>query len=288
MSATERATKRAIKRSVRRPRRRQEHDASPDAILASAGITPARARLSRPVVGITTTTEAVTAPFGVGIDGDAAPVQFGRIIQENGGVPVLLPPVVSAADVQHHLALVDGLVLSGGFDMHPNFLGAEAEPGATYDPRKDRYEWRLLDRALDKDVPLLAVGRGLRLLNAFLGGTPPEAGEVDRLEPQSPQEARKRLEMRQSIRVVSKTLLSRIVRVGSMKVDTLESAQLGQLSESMKADAYGADRSVQAAEVTERRFALAVRFHPELMTVEEKVGSQIIGALVAAARGESL
>lgn len=125
--------------------------------------------MTRPVVGITTYVEP--ARWG-SWDRDAAllPHSYVAAVVAAGGVPVLLPPVPDGAGAA--IGILDGLLVSGGADVDPARYGQK--PHATTDrPRTDRDSWEadLLRLALDRRLPVLAVCRGLQVLNVALGGT---------------------------------------------------------------------------------------------------------------------
>ena len=89
-----------------------------------------------------------------------------------GGYPVLLPPAPATADPAALLSFLDGLVLPGGPDVDSRSYGAEPQ-AHTDQPREERDAWEfaLCHAALDNDLPLLAICRGLQVLNVALGGS---------------------------------------------------------------------------------------------------------------------
>ena len=89
-----------------------------------------------------------------------------------GAIPLVLPFDYDAVDVEQVLSICDGLLMTGGPDVDPHLYGEEplAECGPTQAVRDD-LEYRLLEKALASDMPILAVCRGSQLLNVFLGGT---------------------------------------------------------------------------------------------------------------------
>src|SRR5205085_495752 len=91
-------------------------------------------------------------------------------VKRAGGIAMLLPIDLRAPGVL--LERIDGLLLIGGADVDPASYGAEPHPAteATY-PERDRFEIELLTGALARGVPLLAICRGMQLLNVALGGT---------------------------------------------------------------------------------------------------------------------
>jgi putative glutamine amidotransferase len=121
----------------------------------------------RPIIGITTYVAA--ASWGVWQDVPATllPHDYASAVREAGGRAVLLPPDDEDADV---LRAVDGLVLAGGPDLGPALYGAEPEPLTVPHPERDSGEMTLVRRALERDLPVLGVCRGMQLLAVATGG----------------------------------------------------------------------------------------------------------------------
>jgi gamma-glutamyl-gamma-aminobutyrate hydrolase PuuD len=134
---------------------------------ASDGTTPAAGR--RPLIGITSYLER--ARFGVwDLDSVLLPREYTDSVVRTGGIPVVLPP---AGDGYSELvARLDGLILAGGADVDPDRYGQAADPATEgLRPDRDGFEFGLLTEALATDLPVLAVCRGMQVLNSALGGT---------------------------------------------------------------------------------------------------------------------
>jgi anthranilate synthase component 2/putative glutamine amidotransferase len=129
----------------------------------------------RPLIGLTTYRQ--TARWGAW-DRDAAfvPGTYLDVVVRAGGQPVLIPPgrdvdSEAAQDVAGLCEVLDGLVLIGGGDVSPDRYGQVHDPRTTgTSAGRDRLELELLRRAIDSGLPVLAVCRGLQLLNVALGG----------------------------------------------------------------------------------------------------------------------
>ena len=101
------------------------------------------------------------------------PSTYAAAVQRAGGMALVLPPDDAMVDgPDEALDMLDGLLLAGGSDIDPATYGAEpaAETGPVY-PARDRFEIALARRALERDIPLLGVCRGMQLLNVAMGGT---------------------------------------------------------------------------------------------------------------------
>jgi putative glutamine amidotransferase len=101
------------------------------------------------------------------------PESYVSAVQDAGGIAILLPPDERALDDPDPvLDLIDGLILAGGVDVDPRAYGAD--PHETTDApnvARDRFELALARHALDRDLPILGVCRGMQLLNVAAGGT---------------------------------------------------------------------------------------------------------------------
>ena len=150
--------------------------------------------------------------------------------------------------------------------------------GATR-PERDRFELALGYRALERDLPLLGICRGMQMLNVASGGTieqhlPERIGtEVHRHTPGSFSD--------HSVRIAPGSLTSRVVGSDSADVMSHHHQGVAELGEGVEATGWSeGDEVVEAIELPDRRFAVGVLWHPE-----EDERSRVIGALVEEARG---
>jgi putative glutamine amidotransferase len=126
--------------------------------------------MGRPIIGITGELEA--ARWGNWIrEAVVSPVSYTRAVERAGGTPVILPPV-PATSVPVLIAGLNGLVLTGGRDVDPSLYDeAPHQKTDVPDHRRDRFELILTRAAIDADLPFLAIGRGMHILNVARGGT---------------------------------------------------------------------------------------------------------------------
>lgn len=98
--------------------------------------------------------------------------RYARAVERAGGDPVILNPALYPLP-DALLAGLDGLLLTGGPDVHPNRYGQAIDPaaGVMLDEPRDDYEFPLIEAALAADVPVLAICRGMQVLNVALGGS---------------------------------------------------------------------------------------------------------------------
>ena len=124
------------------------------------------------MIGICTTLEK--ARWSVwDLDAALLPMNYVRAVQSAGGMALLLPPDEQLVEEPDEvLALLDGLILAGGADIDPSTYGAPRDPH-TLDtvPERDRFEVALARGAIERDIPLLGICRGMQLINVACGGT---------------------------------------------------------------------------------------------------------------------
>jgi anthranilate synthase component 2/putative glutamine amidotransferase len=211
----------------------------------------------RPRIGITTYLEPTI--WGVWErDASLLPRAYLDAVVAAGGVPVLLPPVGTDPTL---LDVLDGLVVAGGCDVDPGSYGAVPHP-ATVDtrPGRDEHEAVLIRAALDSDVPLLAICRGLQMLNVTLGGTlqqhlPDAVGH----EEHRPSPA---VFGRTEVKTEPGSHLDRLFG-GTADVHCYHHQALDLVAPGLEVTARAADGTVEAAEVSGHEFALGVQWHPE-------------------------
>lgn len=214
---------------------------------------------NRPIIGITTYVEP--ARWG-SWDRVAAfvPHSYVAAIVAAGGLPVLLPPVPGAATAA--IDPLDGLLISGGADVDPALYGQH--PHATTDaPRTDRDTWEgeLLHLALERHLPVLAVCRGLQVLNVALGGTLhqhlPEVCGHDGHRPVPGTYGST------AVSVVAGTTLAAIVGEVA-EVPCHHHQAVDRPAEGLVVSARAADGTVEAMErVGDEHWVVAVQWHPE-------------------------
>lgn len=236
--------------------------------------------MSRPAIGICAAIERVSWSVWDGYEVNLTPRAFASAVQRAGGVAVLLPPDEAvAAEPDLLLDRLDGLLLAGGSDVDPGSYGAERHPatGNTW-PERDRFELALARRAIERDIPLLGICRGMQMLNVALGGTldqhlPDSLGsEVHCAVPGTFGE--------HQVRLQPGTLARSAAGTEAVAVRSHHHQGIDRLGEGLEVSGWSAEDELrEAIELPGKRFALGVVWHPE-----EDPESKVIGALVEAAR----
>ena len=237
--------------------------------------------MTRPRIGISTYREQ--AAWGVwDVDAAVLPYSYVDCVAAAGGTPLLLAPI-DAADLDRvaaeTVAVLDGLVLTGGPDIDPAAYGEPPHP-ETGRPRTQRDAWELalLAAALRRDIPVLGVCRGAQLFNVAHGGTliqhlPETPGGTDHRAG-----AARYRTMRLAL---LDDALPGSVLGASIDVSCYHHQAIAVLGDGLSVTGHAPDGTVEAVAVDGRAFAVGVQWHPE--TDREL---RLFAALVAAAEKE--
>ncbi len=230
--------------------------------------------VTRPVIGICAAIESARwAAWDVVVN--LSPRTYSLAVQRAGGVALILPPDdVVAESPDELLDMLDGLILAGGSDIDPASYGAQPDPETRGTrPERDRFEIALGTRALECDMPVLGICRGMEMLNVIQGGTLNQhlGLELHRHTPGVFTDHRVRLE--------PGSLAERVVGSELTEVKSAHHQGLEEIGEGVVSTGHADDGVVEAIELPDRRFAVGVLWHPE-----EDERSRVVRSLVEAAR----
>jgi putative glutamine amidotransferase len=180
---------------------------------------------------------------------------YADAVRDAGAEPVL----ISAAAGVRSLAGFAGLMLAGGSDINPRVYGQEpAERTHPPDDARDGLELSLVAEALERDLPVLAICRGMQLFNvAHAGGTLFQHIEGHEVRPADPSEPA------HTVTIEPGTALAAIVAESELPVNSRHHQAVDRVGEGLIVSARAADGIVEAVERPDKRFALAVQWHPE-------------------------
>jgi putative glutamine amidotransferase len=238
---------------------------------------------------------ALPARPRIGIAGKDPPQvkDYSDAVEAAGGEPVPLFPG-SAASPDALLDDLDGLILTGGRDVHPAHYGQPLREGlgVELDEARDALEIPLARRALDRDLPVLGICRGVQVMNVAAGGTlhqditlagiPRGTHNQREATPEPPKDAAVH-----EIAVTPGSRLAGILDTTRIGVNTFHHQTIDrparQFSVVARSVEWHADGVIEAVEVAGRSFALGVQWHPERMWRRVPACARLFAALVTAA-----
>ena len=237
--------------------------------------------MSRPVIGLCAALER--AQWSVW-DQEAAllPRNYIDAVQRAGGLAILLPPDPTAADdPDEWLDRIDGLVLAGGADIDPAAYGAEPDDATVGTvPERDSFEIALAKRAMERDLPLLAICRGMQVMNIARGGTliqhlPDDVGHEDHRRVLGTFE-----NADHDVRLADHSMVARLAGEKVHGTKSHHHQGVDRIGDGLEVTGWATvDDLPEVIEDRSRTFALGVQWHPE---ADET--SPLIAALVEQAR----
>ncbi len=218
--------------------------------------------MNQPIIGITSSRipqRYVRAQFGV-------TEAYVQAVTRARGLPLIIPLGLPEEDLLQILSHLDGLLFSGGGDMHPHAYGSQPNPKVRgVDEDRDRVEITLLRQARLRDMPVLGICRGLQVINVALGGTLYE--DIQEQRPGAIQHQyfglRPRDHRAHPVQVSPGSLLHELLGQVTPEVNSLHHQGIRELAAGLTTTAYAPDGLVEAFEVPGSRFTQAVQWHPE-------------------------
>ena len=230
-----------------------------------------------PLIGITTYGRDEDNRFPL-------PGEYVDSVRRAGGIPVLIPP--GETDPDALLSRVDGLLLAGGGDLDPTHYRGRAHATIYMtDPERDTTELQLARAVVERGFPTFCICRGIQILNVALGGTlhehlPDVVGDAinHRLPPREPTP--------HAVAVRAETRLHSIVGATEIVTASWHHQAIRDVAPGLSVSAEAADGTIEAVEMREHPWLIAVQWHPELTAHKDKSQQRLFDAFVRASLRE--
>jgi putative glutamine amidotransferase len=236
----------------------------------------------KPIVGVTSVPKMAHSGYG-DTPHESAPELYLDALVTAGATTVILP--VHAEPDERLFSRCDGFLLTGGGDVAPSlYAGKPSERVYGVDDKRDSYELALVDYAVRNDVPLLAICRGIQILNVALGGTL----VVD--IPTDLEGALRHLDLEHwtgTAHVVSIAPGSAVSKhVGEeLEVNSMHHQGVATPGDGLEAVAWAPDGMVEAVERPDKRFIVGIQWHPECLGADHPAFGLFEGFVAAAGDG---
>lgn len=240
----------------------------------------------KPIIGITPSAQLDSLAHGTFLR-YCMSAPYVRAVESAGGIPIVLPPQRESPD--ELLAIIDGLLLSGGPDVDPARYGETYVHPATYgiDPDRDQFELDLFDSALRSGIPTFGICRGIQVMNVALGGTliqdvateHPGAADVGHRQHERGLEDSA---VGHALSAAEPTLLP-IFGNNDLGVNSFHHQAIRNVAADLIPVAYSPDGLIEAVVMRDRPEVFGVQWHPELMFNRDNAHLRPFARLVEAA-----
>jgi putative glutamine amidotransferase len=235
----------------------------------------------RPVIGITTYQDRNATGLPIVMIFQA----YIQAIIQAGGIPVLVPSVLAENGWNVLYERLDGILLAGGGDIALEHFEGDDHPRIDgVDPQRDSVELDLFRAAYNDGKPFLGICRGIQLVNVGLGGSlythipDQHPNAIDHTYP-----GNMRTVLVHEVKVEEGTRFAEVVGEPTLKVNSLHHQGLKAVAPELRITAYAPDGLVEAVELPDHPFGVAVQWHPEWLTDQQSTRN-LFKAFVEAAR----
>jgi putative glutamine amidotransferase len=219
-----------------------------------------------PLIGITCSrvTGGAWGMYSLGHFMDYTFSDYSQAVLHAGGAPVIIPAAQDADSLSRILDSVQGLILSGGPDVHPKRYGEEPMAGlGEVDEALDAMELMAAGLALERDIPILGICRGIQVLNIALGGTlyqdiPSQVPDSLCHNPKTDKAVNTH-----TVRIEVRSRLRRIFGKSEIWVNGKHHQALKESAPGLVVTARARDGVIEAVEHPDKRYVIGVQWHPE-------------------------
>ena len=209
----------------------------------------------QPVIGITGNYEDLTCKLGEG---------YYKSVVAAGGVPLIIPPIADKDTIVNTLDHIDGLILSGGGDFNPLWVGEDPSPAlGGINKERDLPELLITRLAYNRQIPILGICRGIQTLAMALGGkvmqdigpkaTVKHSQKADRNEPTH------------RVTLKKDSTIQSLYQTETLMVNSFHHQAVSEPGEKFRVTAASSDGLIEAIESTEFKSILGVQWHPECL-----------------------
>ncbi|HEU4346125.1 MAG TPA: gamma-glutamyl-gamma-aminobutyrate hydrolase family protein [Candidatus Binatia bacterium] len=211
------------------------------------------------------------------------PQRYCRAIENAGGIPLVLPAVVSGSSLRRILQRLDGLLISGGnFDIHPAYYGEKPiEAVGEVKPKRTESELELARLAVARDLPLLGICGGAQALNVAMGGSLYQDISSEIPNAVEHQLSAKKATGGHRVDVKAGTRLHQILRRRTVEVNTTHHQAVKRLGKGLIVNATAPDGLIEGIESPVHSFVLGLQWHPEVLAPKIPEQRRIFSFFVA-------
>lgn len=228
----------------------------------------------KPIIGITTYyigCEELSAHRACGLnrqDMIMLTVDYSSSVIEAGGLPIYIPiSSLNEEDIELYLNKIDGLIFSGGHDIHPKYYDEKIKyDNVKPNIKRDKFEMKLLSKAIERKKPILGICRGLQLINIYFGGKLFQDIKEDKnTNIDHRGSVKEKTKQAHEVNLKDGLLLNRIYNESKLLVNSVHHQAISKLGDGLVANAKSNDSIIEGIEHKDYPFIIGVQWHPEML-----------------------
>ena len=225
--------------------------------------------MQKPIIGITCSMEYddKARKYPTAYAFDYLKRSYYEAVERSGGVPLILPNTKKLKLIDQMLKAIDGLVISGGNDVDPRFYNEKKIAKNLWSTKeRDLFEIALVRKARRKRIPILAICRGMQLVNVAFGGTLHQDFSFEKKFLDHTLEGSSRYNKKHSVVIQDNTKLYSIIGKKRIDVNTSHHQMVKKIAPGFFLNAWSEkDEVIEGIETKDDNFLICVQWHPELM-----------------------
>ena len=238
--------------------------------------------MTQPIIGVTPSAGNNT----LGVRAHNLAVDYTQAIERAGGIPVILP--LHIQNISTLLDRLDGVVFSGGGDIDPVLFNQEKHETVDYmDEERDAFEMKLMEAAFARDMPILAICRGVQVMNVQQGGDLiqdiPSQTDSKQEHSQRNQKVGEHDVFDQVTIPEGDNPISRSMGAGSVSINSFHHQALGDVADSLAVVATSEDGIIEAVYAPKQTYAVGTQWHPERLASTDAKNQALFDDLIQAA-----
>lgn len=236
--------------------------------------------MNRPLIGL-------TASHDIKTDSLAMNPLYPNAIRRFGGLPVVLPLELDETEAESLADTLDGILFTGGPDVHPFLFGEETLSGCgEVSVRRDRVELSMFRRMYEKKKPILGICRGIQLINIALGGTIYQdlASQFHEERPVAHRQPFPCTSPSHRVRLTPGTKLSALAGSSVIEVNSMHHQAVKTPAKDLTVSALAAGDLIEALELSDYPFLMGVQWHPEYLVGHYPHADRLFQSFVEACR----
>ena len=208
-----------------------------------------------------------------------------KAIEQSGGIPLIFPYVVNKETMEQMVSLCDGLLFSGGADIDPKYYGeAIKETCGAIQEHRDALEWLAFSVAVAAKKPILAICRGIQLVNVALGGTLYQDIPSEIETPIFHRQKEPKFDRSHEVNVVENTPLHELTGTLRIPANSFHHQAIKDLGAGLAVMATADDGIIEAVYSLSEPYLRAYQWHPERLYGSDPYSNRIIEDFVAACK----
>lgn len=234
--------------------------------------------MAKPLIGITT----YNSKNLYGRDIAAVQHSYIRAVTQAGGVPILVPAILPADELNELYSHLQGILFSGGGDISLKYFDGEQHPSIhEVDEARDVAEFSLLRQSVQHQKPFLAICRGMQVMNVALGGTL-HTHIPDHIQNSLKHDNQDFTLLSHPVNIDEESKMAEIFGETLLQVNSLHHQGIKDLASNLRIVGHAPDGVIEAVEIPGHPYAIGVQWHPEWLT-DQPVMRRLFKSFVDAA-----